>query len=57
MTKHYKLKDGTTIKEVGKGTFSIIFPNKRYMTITTWDGKVKVSAHPIGNFEMGECEI
>jgi len=57
MTKNYKLKDGTIIRELQKGVFSLIFPNKRYITITTWEGKVKVSAYPIGNFEMGECKI
>jgi len=57
MTRNIKLKDGTIVRELQKGVFSLIFPNKRYMIITTWEGKVKVSAQPIGNFEMGECEI
>lgn len=54
MVRNIKLKDGTIIREQQKGVFSIIFPNKRYMTVTTWKGKVEVSAPLHGDFEMGE---
>lgn len=54
MVKHYKLKDGTFIEEVQKGTYAIVFPNKRYMLITTWTGKVVVDAAGYAKFEMGE---
>jgi hypothetical protein len=57
MTRNIKLKDGSIIKESQKGVFSIIFPNNRYITVTTWEGKVKVTAPGIGNFEMGEVRI
>jgi hypothetical protein len=54
-TKIYKLKDGSFIQETEKGCFAVVFPNKRCMIITTWEGKVKVNALGFGNFEMGEC--
>jgi hypothetical protein len=52
--KTYKLKDGTEIKETSKGAFAIVFPNKRYMLITTWEGRVLVTAPGHSDFEMGE---
>ena len=56
MTKCYNLKDGTVIREVGKGTFAIVFPNKRYMTVTTWRGKVEVKIPTIGTFDLGDVQ-
>jgi hypothetical protein len=53
MVKTHKLKDGTYIQEQDKGVFAIIFPNKRYLLCTTWEGKVKVDAPGYGQFEMG----
>ena len=52
--KHYKLKDGTVIKEVGIGTFSIIFPNKRYVTVTTHGRKVWMNIPSMGPIDMGD---
>lgn len=54
MTKHYRLKDGTIIKEVQKGTWSIIFPNKRYVIVTTWSGKVEMDVPGVGIIPLGE---
>lgn len=53
MTRNIKLKDGTIIREVEKGVFSLIFTNNRYISITTRTGKIKVSAHP-NYFDMGD---
>lgn len=56
MTRHLKLKDGTIIEETQKGVFTLIFTNHRYMTITTWEGKVKVYEPSHGDFEMGDLK-
>lgn len=53
MTKHYKLKDGTGIKELQKGIWSIIFPNKRYVTVTTWGKRIKMNIPSTGLIDMG----
>ena len=52
--KHYKLKDGTIIKEFQKGTWSIIFKNKRYVTVTTWKGHVEMIIPSYGIIDLGE---
>ena len=54
MVKHYKLKDGTVIKEASKGTFSLILPNKRYVTFTTWGKKVWMNVPSMGPIDMGD---
>ena len=56
LVRNIKLKDGSIIIEQQKGVFSIIFPNKHYIIITTWTGKVEVSAPLHGDFEMGEIQ-
>jgi len=56
MTRNITLKDGTEIQEIQKGTFSLIFINKRYITITTWKGKVEVKIPSVGTFEVGEID-
>lgn len=50
--KTTKLKDGTEIKEVDKGTFSIVFPDKHYILITTWKGFTEISIPKYGIFEL-----
>ena len=56
MTKHYKLKDGTVIKEIQKGVWSIIFGNKRYVTVTTWTGHVELDIPSYGIIDLGEIK-
>jgi len=54
MVRHYKLKDGSFIEEVDKGTYALVFPNKRYILITTSTGKPIVDIASYGKIELGE---
>jgi len=42
MTRNIKLRDGSEIKETDVGTYAVVFPNKRYIIITTWKGHPEI---------------
>jgi hypothetical protein len=50
--KTYKLKDGTEIKETDIGTFAVVFPDKRFIIVTTWKGFAEVEIPTKGTFQL-----
>jgi len=56
MVRHYRLKDGTEIREQQEGVFAIIFPNKRYILVRTWEGRVELDIPGFGRcIDLGEA--